>query len=125
MTPDFAFLDAPEVSAPLFHPRRCEAANGLEPTETWADGATLGGLWLDRPTLLLHGASDSLIPPAAARENFTASAAAWRRLVEIPGAGHNDLLFRAREGDLYFGPLRDLRAAATTTTRPITTPSTI
>ena len=266
-----AFLDAPEVSALLFHPRRCEAANGLESTETRAgDGATLGGLWLERPrtddillffhgngetaadwagtavryaaaldasvwicdyrgygasggepsygamladaeavfaalagreaargrpfrrryvfgrsigsapaihlawrfldlvdalvvdsgfaratelvgrfrelhglpggapaapagfsdnvdklrtcrmpTLLLHGAADTLIPPAAARENVSASPAAWKRLVEIPGAGHNDLLFRALEGDLYFGALRELRGAATTTKRPV------
>ena len=66
MTPDAAFLDAPEISALLFHPRRCEAANGLEPTETRADGT-------------------------------------------------NDLLFRAREGDMYFGALRDLRDAVTMT----------
>ena len=64
------------------------------------------------PTLLLHGASDPLIPSTAARENFSTSAATWKRLVEIPGAGHNDLLFRAREGDLYFGAIRDLRKAA-------------
>ena len=36
-----------------------------------------------------------------------------------PGAGHDDLLFRAREGDLYFGALRELRGAVTTTTRPM------
>lgn len=257
---DTAFLDAPDVSALLFHPRRCEATHGLEPTETRTDGAALGGLWLDRPdsddvllffhgngevaadwattavryadvldasvwivdysgygrsggepsysamlddaerlfaalsdrerergcpfrrrivlgrsigsapaihlawrfpdrvdalvidsgfarvtdliarfrelrglpggapavpaefrdnvdklrdcrmpTLLLHGALDTLIPVTAARENLAASRAAWKRLVEIPGAGHNDLLFRAREGDLYFGALRRLR----------------
>lgn len=269
MTQDSTFLDAPDISTLLFHPRRCEAANGLEPTGTRAgDGATLGGLGLERPgtddvllffhgngevaadwaatavrfaaaldasvwiadyrgygasggepsygamladaetvfaalaeretvrgrpfqrryvlgrsigsapaihlawrfparvdalvvdsgfsrvtglvrrfrelrglpggapaappgfldnadklrscrmpTLLLHGAVDSLIPVAAARENLSASAAAWKRLVEIPGAGHNDLLFHAREGNLYFGPLRDLRGAATT--RPL------
>ena len=67
------------------------------------------------PTLLLHGAVDPLIPPLAARENLDASNAAWKRLVEIPGAGHNDLLFRAREGDMYFGALRDLRDAVTMT----------
>ena len=259
-----AFLDAPDVSALLFHPRRCEAANGLEPTGTRAaDGATLGGLWLERtgtddvllffhgngevaadwsgtavryaaaldasvwicdyrgygasggepsygamlsdaetvfaalaereavrgrpfrrryalgrsigsapaihlawrfpdrvdalvvdsgfarvtelvrrfrelrglpggepsvpsgfldnadklracsmPTLFLHGASDPLIPPAAARENLSATAASQKRLVEIPGAGHNDLLFRAREGDLYFGALRGVKCVS-------------
>lgn len=268
MTPDSGFLDAPGVSALLFHPRRCEAGNGLEPTATRAGGATLGGLWLDRPgadgvllffhgngevaadwaptavryaaaldasvwiadyrgygrsggdpsygamladaesffdaladretargrsfrrrfvlgrsigsapaihlawrfpdrvdalvvdsgfarapelvrrfrelrdlpggapiapagfldnadklracpmpTLLLHGAVDPLIPPLAARENLDASNAAWKRLVEIPGAGHNDLLFRARAGDLYFGALRDLRNTVTTSNR--------
>ncbi len=63
------------------------------------------------PTLLLHGAADSLIPAAAARENLAASAAALKRLVEIPDADHNDLLLKAREGDLYFGALRAFRTA--------------
>ncbi len=62
------------------------------------------------PTLLLHGDSDAIIPLSEARENLAASPAEWKRLVEIPGAGHNDLLFRAREGDLYFGALRRLAA---------------
>ena len=61
------------------------------------------------PTLLLHGVADRVIPVEEARENFAASAARGKRLVEIPGAGHNDLLYRARTGDLYFGALRALR----------------
>ena len=60
------------------------------------------------PTLFLHGTVDRTIPLSEAQENFTASAAEWKRLVEIPGAGHNDLIFRARVGDLYFGALRAL-----------------
>lgn len=46
------------------------------------------------PALFVHGANDTLIPSAAARENLAASAAPGSRLVEIPDAGHNDLLVR-------------------------------
>lgn len=58
------------------------------------------------PTLFLHGAEDTLIPISEAQENYRASAAAVKRIVEIPGAGHNDLIFRARQEDLYFGAIR-------------------
>lgn len=44
-------------------------------------------------TLFLHGVEDRLIPIDAARENYTASAATAKSLVELPGAGHNDTVF--------------------------------
>ena len=60
------------------------------------------------PTLILHGAADKLIPVNAARRNFAASAAAGKRLVEIPWAGHNDLIFKAAADDMYFGAIKSL-----------------
>ena len=64
------------------------------------------------PTLILHGAADSLIPIEAARRNLEASAAKMKRLVEIPDAGHNDLIFRSRADNRYFGSIRAFAAGA-------------
>ena len=57
------------------------------------------------PTLLIHGVIDKLIPVSEARENLEASAASGKRLVEIPGAGHNDLIFKSRLDGSYFGAI--------------------
>ena len=65
----------------------------------------------EMPTLLIHGVIDKLIPVLEARENFKASAASEKRLVEIPGAGHNDLLFKSRLDGSYFGAIRNLSAS--------------
>lgn len=43
------------------------------------------------PTLVLHGADDSLIPASEARTTFDALASTEKELVLIPGRGHNDL----------------------------------
>lgn len=45
------------------------------------------------PLLVLHGAEDRLIVPAEGRAVFEASGAHDKRLVMIPGRGHNDLSF--------------------------------
>jgi alpha-beta hydrolase superfamily lysophospholipase len=44
-------------------------------------------------TLIIHGHADVLIPAADARELYRRSAASDKRLVLIPGAGHNDLMW--------------------------------
>ncbi len=44
------------------------------------------------PTLIIHGEDDVLIPAADGRELYRSSAAEDKRLVLIPGAGHNDLM---------------------------------
>jgi ADP-ribosylglycohydrolase/alpha-beta hydrolase superfamily lysophospholipase len=43
------------------------------------------------PLLVLHGAEDSLIVPAEARATFEASGSRDKRLVVVPGRGHNDV----------------------------------
>ena len=47
------------------------------------------------PTLLIHGQADVLIPPADGEALYEHSAAQDKRLVLVPGAGHNDLLMVA------------------------------
>jgi len=46
------------------------------------------------PSLIIHGQQDVLIPAQDGEELFRRSAAPDKRLLLIPGAGHNDLLAR-------------------------------
>lgn len=43
------------------------------------------------PALVLHGEADALIPVEEARATFAALSGTERRLVTVPGRGHNDL----------------------------------
>jgi hypothetical protein len=61
---------------------------------------------IDLPTLIIHGAVDQIIPISDARALYNVCANKARRLVEIEGAGHNDLMFRG--GDRYWSSVRDL-----------------
>lgn len=56
------------------------------------------------PTLVIHGKDDVLIPAADGQDLYQDSAAADKRLLLIPGAGHNDLLWVGRAA--YFDALR-------------------
>lgn len=58
------------------------------------------------PTLVIHGEVDSLIPVTDGRELHARCSAANKRLVTIPGAGHNDLMMRGMRP--YFDGIRDL-----------------
>lgn len=60
---------------------------------------------LDVPTLIIHGGADRIIPVGDAHILFDSCRAAQKRLVIIPNAGHNDLIFRGK--DLYFSAFRD------------------
>ena len=44
------------------------------------------------PLLVLGGGADQIVPVAQAREVFAASPATSKRMVEIPTAGHNDVI---------------------------------
>lgn len=59
---------------------------------------------LDLPTLILHGQNDVLIPPGDGWVLYERSAASEKRLVLIPGAGHNDLLWVGRAA--YYEAIR-------------------
>ncbi len=57
-----------------------------------------------KPTLIIHGQDDWLIPVENAHALHERSGATDKRLVTIPGAGHNDLLFTGQTP--YFEALR-------------------
>ncbi len=52
------------------------------------------------PTLIIHGEQDSLIPASEADILFENSGAKNKKLVIIPGADHNTVMFT--DGELYF-----------------------
>jgi alpha-beta hydrolase superfamily lysophospholipase len=45
------------------------------------------------PLLVLHGERDTLLPPSEGRAAYEASGAADKRIVLVPGRGHNDVSF--------------------------------
>jgi hypothetical protein len=57
------------------------------------------------PTLILHGQSDVLIPPDDGEELHRHCAAADKRLLLIPGAGHNDIMLVGMNE--YFAAVRE------------------
>ncbi len=57
------------------------------------------------PTLIIHGQFDELVPLATAHELFDLMTATPRKLVTIPEAGHNDLLWVGET--LYFDSMRE------------------
>jgi len=56
------------------------------------------------PTLIMHGQYDSIIPSTEATALYERSAAADKRLLIIPGVGHNDIMFLGAEP--YFKAIR-------------------
>jgi len=61
------------------------------------------------PVLVIHGEVDTLAPVEHAEEMFRSFASQDKRMLVIPGAGHNDLLYKGMDeyfraiGDLIFG----------------------
>jgi hypothetical protein len=76
-----------------------------ESQDVFANLAKMGQFSL--PTLVIHGQADRLIPASEGIALYDGSAAAddEKRLVVIPGAGHNDLL--ALGAATYFEALRE------------------
>ncbi|MBF0287518.1 MAG: alpha/beta fold hydrolase [SAR324 cluster bacterium] len=56
------------------------------------------------PTLLIHGTNDRIIPFSDARALYKASPSDTKKLIEIPGAGHNDMLYLGAQ--IYFYELK-------------------
>jgi pimeloyl-ACP methyl ester carboxylesterase len=57
------------------------------------------------PTLIIHGEADQIIPVTNGKTLHHSCGAKQKRLVIIPHAGHNDLLFRGQ--DIYFEAVRE------------------
>ncbi len=57
------------------------------------------------PALVIHGELDTLAPVEQAREMYESFASERKRILTIPGAGHNDLLYRGINE--YFMAIRD------------------
>ncbi len=49
---------------------------------------------LDKPTLIIHAEMDHIIPYREAEIMYEASPAAWKRLVQVRFANHNDIMLR-------------------------------
>jgi len=58
---------------------------------------------IEMPTLIIHGEQDSLIPASEADILFENSGAKNKKLVIIPGADHNTVMFT--DGELYFNSI--------------------
>ena len=57
------------------------------------------------PVLVIHGEVDTLAPLQHAEEMFRSFASNDKKMLIVPGAGHNDLLFKGL--DEYFAAIRD------------------
>lgn len=65
---------------------------------------------IETPLLVIHGALDNLIPATHGHTLHDKSPAALKRLLIVPAAGHNDLLFVAR--GVYFDAIAAFITAA-------------
>ncbi|HKZ50203.1 MAG TPA: alpha/beta hydrolase [Dehalococcoidia bacterium] len=61
------------------------------------------------PMLVIHGEHDELIPLREGRSLYEAAPSAKKRLLVIPGCGHNDLLWSGRQQ--YFAAIREFAAS--------------
>jgi pimeloyl-ACP methyl ester carboxylesterase len=66
---------------------------------------------INLPLLVIHGEKDDLIPVKNGQALVDASPASNKRMVRIPGAGHNDLLVSGT--NTYFAAIRGFLAAIT------------
>jgi alpha-beta hydrolase superfamily lysophospholipase len=64
---------------------------------------------IDLPLLVIHGEEDNLIPVNNGQALYDASPASIKRIVRIPGAGHNDLLMFG--APTYFAAIQDFLSA--------------
>ena len=85
--------------------------HGVDPAtaETLEAGYRAKVASISLPTLVIHGEMDTLAPVAQAREMYESFASDRKRILTIPGAGHNDLLYRGINE--YFTAIRDFVGA--------------
>ncbi len=76
-------------------------------TEQFAGFSNLSKITSIRiPTLIIHGDEDSLVPVENGKTLYQQSGAEDKRLLIIPHADHNDILYRGM--DDYFGAIKEL-----------------
>ena len=61
------------------------------------------------PALIIHGENDTLVPLEEARRFYDNLGSAEKRLLIIPGADHNDIMFTGI--DQYFEAIKKFIAA--------------
>ena len=59
---------------------------------------------IHRPTLIIHGESDEIIPVEEGKELYRSSGSPEKRILIVPGAGHNDIMMNQ---ELYFGTIEE------------------
>ncbi|MFH0975195.1 MAG: alpha/beta fold hydrolase [Spirochaetota bacterium] len=106
---DYAGLIIESGSATNF--RNYLAMFGLVPFEhpVWDEGRNFFNKEkirrVSKPTLIMHAERDSIIPLEEAKVNFENSGAKNKKLVIIPGADHNTVMFA--DQDLYFNSIAE------------------
>ena len=80
-------------------------AKALEATEENGFGNDRKIAMFAQPTLIIHAEHDHIIPFVQAERLYEKSAAARKKILMIPGANHNDILFRG--GEKYFQTIAD------------------
>jgi pimeloyl-ACP methyl ester carboxylesterase len=60
----------------------------------------------EKPTLIIHAEYDHIIPFSDGQSLYEASPASDKRLIQIPGANHNDILYRGLSN--YMGGIQKL-----------------
>jgi len=60
---------------------------------------------ITKPTLIIHSEYDQIIPVSEGKELYQNSGAKDRRILIIPGAGHNDIMMMAE--DTYFNTIEE------------------
>ena len=68
----------------------------------WLNGVKIQHI--NRPTLIMHGEYDDIIPVEEGQKLYRNSGSGDKKIVIIPGAGHNDIMM---DQDLYFGTLEE------------------
>lgn len=89
--------------------RRLWDQPGVSP-ETAAEGEEIPFLnrvkvrRIRRPTLIIHGDNDEIIPVEEGKELYRSSGSREKRICIVPGAGHNDIMTNQ---ELYFGTIEE------------------
>ncbi|MDE2940292.1 MAG: alpha/beta hydrolase [Chloroflexota bacterium] len=85
--------------------------HGVDPAtaETLEAGYRAKVASISMPALVIHGEMDTLAPVEQAREMHECFASEQKRILTIPGAGHNDLLYRGINE--YFMAIREFVGA--------------